>query len=123
MVWVNSKKGKDKGMQHDDISLLDARAVQAARLLMTINVREASNRQCAAASTSALFNLLMNNGQRGSESNQTQEHMKMGDEIPPSTAQLLQPIETRMLTCQDCELDETKHVVGREEKFIIKVKR
>ena len=90
-------------MQHDDMSLLDARAVQAARLLMTINVREASNRQCAAASTSALFNFLMNNGQRGSESNQTQEHMKMGVLIPlvASTAQLLQATETGMLTSQD----------------------
>eukprot|EP00929_Paragymnodinium_shiwhaense_P045918 TRINITY_DN23409_c0_g1_i2.p1 TRINITY_DN23409_c0_g1~~TRINITY_DN23409_c0_g1_i2.p1 ORF type:complete len:297 (+),score=52.58 TRINITY_DN23409_c0_g1_i2:46-936(+) len=45
---------------YDQGSLLDPRAVAAATTLMTLNAKFNSNRQCAAASTSALFNLLVN---------------------------------------------------------------
>jgi len=53
----NNKKGLKL---HGDTSLLDPMAVQAAELLMSINARDTSQRQCAAANTSALFHLLMN---------------------------------------------------------------
>ena len=42
-----------------DTSLLDPKATQVAQLLMSINARESTQRQCAAANTSAIFNLLM----------------------------------------------------------------
>jgi len=66
--WHNIKgKEKDKGKSQGnclrgDTSLLDPKGVQAAELLMSISARETSNRQCAAATTSALFHLLMNSG-------------------------------------------------------------
>lgn len=95
--YKSSIDGKDVSLKTEvekmaAASLIDDKVMLAACTLMSINVQECNNRQCAAAVTSALFNLMVNS----STNQRVEEHREHSQEYSAqpsvSTAQRLQKV-------------------------------